>query len=252
MTKNLSSDKKVDETTITPKLLGFIKATRPQFLIAYLIVSFGALAQGVAKDYTIDPLVAVFSIILTLVSAIGVHYRDEAGDWAAGYDKEIGGMGVIRDGILEENTLRKVGRVISGVTIILGILQAFLLYITYEDLTLFIIGVPIFIMIVLVNFLTEEVPLGHEIITAGSYFATFYWVFLAQHWIINPSTFFFSIFVYLLVFALIPYQDIADAESDKKTGKRTLAVRMGIDGVGHLGIFVGLIGLLFLYVSMII
>ena len=252
MTENISVDKEIDETTITPKLIGFIKATRPQFLIAYTIISFGALAQGIASNFTIDPFVAIFSIILTLVSAIGVHYRDEAGDWAAGYDKEIGGMGVIRDGILEENTLRIAGRVISGITIGFGILQASFLYITYDDLTLFIIGIPIFIMIVLVNFLTEEVPFGHEIITAGSYFATFYWVFLAQRWIITPSTFFFSIFVYLVVFALIPYQDIADAESDKKTGKKTLAVRMGIDGVGHLAIFVGLFALLFLYISMTI
>ena len=169
MTKNLSSDEQVDETTITPKLLGFIKATRPQFLIAYVIIAFGALTQGVAENNTIDPLIALFSILIALVSAIGVHYRDEAGDWASGYDKEIGGMGVIRDGILEENTLRLVGRVISGVTIVLGVLQASILYITHNDLNLFIIGLPIFIMIVLVNFLTEEIPLGHEVITAGSY-----------------------------------------------------------------------------------
>ncbi len=252
MTKNLSSDEKVDETTMTPKLLGFIKATRPQFLIAYVIIAFGALTQGVVENNTIDPFIALFSILIALVSAIGVHYRDEAGDWASGYDKEIGGMGVIRDGILEENTLRFVGRVISGVTIVLGILQASILYITHNDLSLFIIGLPIFIMIVLVNFLTEEIPFGHEVITAGSYLATFYWLFLAQHWIITPSTFFFSIFIYLVVFALVPYQDIGDYETDKKTGKKTLVVKMGLDELGHLAIFVGLTALVFLYISMTI
>ena len=250
MTKNLPSDEKSSATTRTPKVVGFIKATRPQFLIAYLVVSFGALAQGMASNNSIDPLVALFSIFITLISAIGVHYRDEAGDWAAGYDKEIGGMGVIRDGILAENTLRTTGRAISGVTIVLGILQAYLLYITSNDLILFIIGVPIFIMIVLVNFLTEEIPFGHEVITAGSYLATFYWVFLAQHWEITPSTFFFSIFIYLIVFALVPYQDIGDYEADKRSGKKTLVVKMGIDKLGHLAIFVGLTALVFLYISM--
>jgi 1,4-dihydroxy-2-naphthoate octaprenyltransferase len=252
MTKNISSSETVEETTFVPKILGLIKATRPQFLIAYLIISFGALTQGEVNNFTIDPVIALFSIFLTLLSAIGVHYRDEASDWAAGYDKEIGGMGVIRDGILEENTIRKIGWSISGLTIVLGILQALILYITYNDITLFIIGFPIFIMIILVNFLTEEIPLGHEVITAGSYFATFYWVFFAQHWTITPSVFFFSLFLYLVVFALVPYQDIGDYEADKKTGKKTLVVKLGLDELGHLAIFVGLSALIFLYVSMTI
>jgi len=252
MTNNISSEEKKEITVDSQKILGLIKATRPQFLIAYLIISLGALTQGEVNNNTIDPIIALFAIFISILSAIGVHYRDEASDWAAGYDKEIGGMGVIRDGILHENTVRIIGRTISGVTIGLGILQALILYLTHDDFSLFIIGIPIVIMIILVNFLTEEVPLGHEVITTGSYLATFYWVYLAQHWIITPSIIFFSLFIYLVVFALVPYQDIGDYEADKKTGKKTLVVKLGLDGVGHLAIFVGLIALVFLYISMII
>jgi 1,4-dihydroxy-2-naphthoate octaprenyltransferase len=250
MTENVTTEKAKDLPNM--KIMGLIKLARPQFLIAYLIVALGALAQGLSQGFSINPFHAIFGILLILISAVGVHYRDEAGDWASGYDSEIGGMGVIRDGIMTEESVRIIGRIISAITIVLGIFQAQLLLVEYNQLSLFIIGVPIFFMIVFVNFLTEEIPLGHEVITTGSYLATFYWVYLAQNWILNPSVIAFSVFVYLVVFALVPYQDIGDIEADKKSGKKTLTAKLGIDGIGHLSIFIGLLSLLFLYLSLLI
>ncbi|MHA2173764.1 MAG: hypothetical protein ACXAB2_02525 [Candidatus Hodarchaeales archaeon] len=252
MTENKITNVNTDNIVNPAKILGLIKLARPQFLIAYFIVALGGLAQGLAQDFELNFFHAFFAISLTLVSAIGVHYRDEAGDWAAGYDLEIGGMGVIREGILAEDTVRMLGRIISAITIFWGILQAFLLFIDYDQPILFIIGLPIFLMIVFVNFLTEEIPLGHEVITAGSYLATFYWIYLSQNWVVNESIILFSGFIYLIVFALIPYQDIGDIEADSKTGKKTLTSKMGIDGVGHLSIFIGLSSLLLLYASMLV
>ena len=252
MTETTVNKNNEQETLPLTKFTGYIKLMRPQFLIAYLIIALGALAQGLVQDFTIDPFHAVYAIFATLMSAVGVHYRDEAGDWASGYDTEIGGMGVIRDGILAENTVRNAGRIITTIAIAIGIFQAYLLFSEFEQISLFVIGVPILIVIVFVNFLTEEVPLGHEIFTTGSYLATFYWVYLSQNWIVNSSVILYSIFIFLVVFALVPYQDIADIESDKKTGKKTLSAKLGIDGMGHLCIFAGLIALLFLYASMLV
>jgi 1,4-dihydroxy-2-naphthoate octaprenyltransferase len=239
------------EVSINQKIFGLFRLARPQFLIAYLIVGIGGLVVGAWQGLDIDLFVAFYSIIVVLISAIGVHYRDEAGDWAAEYDVEHGGMGVIREGTLNENTVRFLGRIISFITIIMGIIQAFYLFLSKNNPSLIIIGIPIFIMIVLVNYLTEEIPLGHEIITAGSYLATFYWMYLAQAWNISTSALFFSVFVYLIVFALVPYQDIGDVEVDSKTGKKTLTRKLGLDGVGHLSIFVGLISLMFLYLALL-
>jgi len=233
------------------KLAGLVKLTRPQFLIAYFIVAIGGLTMGLRENYSIDLSMAIFAILNVLLSAIGVHYRDEAGDWGSGYDKEIGGMGIIRNGIFTEDSVRNMGRILSFLTILLGIFQALILLIIENQGILFQIGIPIFVMIIFVNFLTEEIPLGHEIITAGSYFATFYWVFFSQNWILTPSVLFFSFFLYLIVFALIPYQDIADLEADAKTGKKTLASKLGLDGIGHLAIFIGLLSLLLLYVALL-
>ncbi len=246
--ENVNVEKKV---TINQKIFGLIRLARPQFLFAYLIVGVGGLVVGAQRGLDIDIFVALYSIIVVLISAIGVHYRDEAGDWAAGYDIEYGGMGVIREGTLSENTVRLLGRIISIITITMGIIQALYLFIAKNQPILLIIGVPIFMIIVFVNFLTEEIPLGHEIITAGSYLATFYWIYLAQTWNITTSVLFFSVFVYLIVFALIPYQDIGDMEVDAKTGKKTLTRNLGIDGVGQLSIIIGLISLVFLYLAIL-
>ncbi|UCE12876.1 MAG: hypothetical protein JSV04_11870 [Candidatus Heimdallarchaeota archaeon] len=239
------------EVPTNQKIFGLIRLARPQFLLAYLIVGVGGLAIGAQQGLDIDYFVAFYSIIVVLVSAIGVHYRDEAGDWAAGFDIEYGGMGVIREGTLSENTVRLLGRIISFITIIMAILQAVYLFITKNQPILLIIGIPIIIMIVFVNYLTEEIPLGHEIITAGSYLATFYWIYLAQAWNITTSVLFFSVFIYLIVFALIPYQDIGDMEVDIKTGKKTLTRKLGIDGVGQLSIIIGLISIVFLYLALL-
>ncbi|NHJ39917.1 hypothetical protein [Candidatus Hodarchaeum mangrovi] len=245
----MSKEKRVSQKE---KLVGLIKLARPQFLIAYFIVAIGGLTMGFKESYPIDLSMAVFAIFNALLSAIGVHFRDEAGDWASGYDKEIGGMGIIRDRIFTEDSVRTMGRILSSLTILLGLLQALIVLVLNNQGILFMIGIPIIIMIIFVNYLTEEIPLGHEIITAGSYFATFYWVFFSQSWVLTPSVLFFSLFLYLIVFALIPYQDIADLEADAKTGKKTLASKLGLDGVGHLAIFIGLLSFLLLYVAILI
>jgi 4-hydroxybenzoate polyprenyltransferase len=251
VTTNTQDASVEQEVTINQKILALIRLARPQFLIAYLIVGAGALVIGEMKGLSINFPMAIFSVVLALVSAIGVHYRDEAGDWSSGYDIESGGMGVIREGTLSENTVRLLGRIISFITIAMGIFQAINLYIAENEPILFIIGIPIFIMIIFVNFLTEEIPLGHEIITTGSYVATFYWIFFAQGWSLTTPVFYFSVFIYLIVFALVPYQDIADMEVDSKTGKQTLTRKLGLDGVGHLSIFVGLFSLVFLYIALL-
>lgn len=251
MTTNLENIAEKKEVSMNQKIFGLIKLARPQFLIAYLIVCIGGLVVGVRQGFEIDSYTAIYSIIVILISAIGVHYRDEAGDWASGYDIEYGGMGVIREGTLSENNVRSLGRIISFITIILGIVQAIVLSLSKNDPILLIIGIPIFIMIVLVNYLTEEIPFGHEIITAGSYLAAFYWIYLAQSWNVTTYVIFFSIFVYLIVFALVPYQDIGDVEVDAKTGKKTLTRKLGLEGVGILSIFVGLISLVFLYLAIL-
>ncbi len=251
MTTNVQNLPLKKDVTINQKIIGLIRLARPQFLIAYLIVGLGGIVLGINQGFSADISIALYSIIIVLLSAVGVHYRDEAGDWSAGYDVKSGGMGVIREGTLNENTVRLLGRIISFITIIMGILQAINLYGSKNQPILLIIGVPIFVMIVFVNYLTEEIPLGHEIITTGSYLATFYWIYLAQAWKITATVIYFSVFIYLLVFALVPYQDIGDFEVDSKTGKRTLTRVLGLDGIGHLSIFAGLISLLFLYLALL-
>jgi 1,4-dihydroxy-2-naphthoate octaprenyltransferase len=251
LTTNVKAINPEKDVSLDRKVFGLVRLARPQFLIAYLIVGTGGLVIGVRQGFNIDPFIAIYSIIVVIISAIGVHYRDEAGDWAAGYDQEYGGMGVIREGTLSEDTVRLLGRIISGVTIIMGIIQAVYLYLSENQPSLLIIGIPIFIMIIFVNYLTEEIPLGHEVITSGSYLTTFYWIYLAQSWSITTTVIFFSIFLYLVVFALVPYQDIGDVEVDTKTGKQTLTRKLGLDGVGLLSIFMGLISLVFLYLSLL-
>lgn len=237
------------EKPITRKqrLLAVVRLIRPQFIIAYIIIGISALAFGLFQDYKLLSFgSAFFAFVPIILAAIGVHLRDEAGDWSAGYDLESGGMGVIREGIFAEQAVRNWGRVITLIAIFLGIYQAI------EQPLMLLVGIPMFVVIIYANYLTEEVPLGHELVTASSYWGTFLWVYLYQEWPLTLSIILGSFFIYLIVLALIPYQDIADYEVDYKSGKKTLTVRLGLDGVGHLSIFLALFSLLILCLALLV
>jgi 4-hydroxybenzoate polyprenyltransferase len=57
----------------------------------------------------------------------------------------------------------------------------------------------------------------------------------------------FSLFSYLVALAFVPYQDIGDYEYDRRSGKKTLTVRLGPDKIGILSIMIGLAAILVLY-----
>ena len=82
------------------RLLAVIRLMRPQFLLAYIIIGLGGIIIGFSQDLELtSKSLSIIAFLPILIAASGVHYRDEASDWIKGYDKEFGGMGVIREGI---------------------------------------------------------------------------------------------------------------------------------------------------------
>jgi len=226
--------------------IGWIKAIRPKFLVSYVVLGIGGIIIGINHPgNTIDIVLLILSFITIITAGIGVHYRDEAADWLAGYDLESGGVGVIRDGILKVKHLQIVGRILTIISLGFAILQVF---ITWQ---LIYILIPLVPVIVLSNYVSESITLGHEVAPAFAYSMSLLWVFLAQGWIFTLSTLYFVIFAFLFVLALVPYQDVGDYEVDLKTGKKTLTVKLGIDAVGQLSIIIAVISLIFLYLSIL-
>ncbi|MBN1786575.1 MAG: UbiA family prenyltransferase [Candidatus Methanofastidiosa archaeon] len=225
----------------------YLIATRPQFLFAYLMLSLGGIVIGVSQGFgPVKVNALVMSMSTVIIAAIGIHYRDEASDWDKGYDREVGGMGVIRNGTLSSPELRRWGVLLNLVAFALIAYQVIIIP------ELLIVGLPASIILMWPNYLTEEVTLGHEAIISFSFWATMMWVYLGQGWDLTMPTMAFSVFAFMLAFAITPYQDIGDYEADRKSGKKTLTVRLGIDGVGQLSIFIVLVSLFFLYYSLII
>lgn len=231
---------------VTKKEKGFawLRAIRLQFVIAYVILGIGGLIVGSSiLGNKINIPFTVLSFAIIIISAIGVHYRDEASDWIEGYDKEIGGVGVIREGLLEPKPLQNIGRTLNIIAMLLAGLQIYfvrqLLYIVF----------PIIIVIIGANYLTEKLSLGHELGPAFAFTMAFIWVYMGEGWIVTSGIIWFAVFLFIFVFALVPYQDVGDYEGDKKSGKKTLTVRMGIDKVGQFSIIIALISLIILYIS---
>ncbi|HME54565.1 MAG TPA: UbiA family prenyltransferase [Candidatus Lokiarchaeia archaeon] len=226
------------------KIIAWLKATRAQFLFAYFIISLGGIMVGFAL-YKFLPsfTIACLSFVTIIVAAIGINFRDEAADWITGYDAEHGGVGVIREGFLSAKSLEISGRFIDTIALILAFYQVILVPV------LLYVFIPATILVLGANYLTEEIFLGHELSPALSFALSFIWVYLAQGWQLTLGILLFFLFVFVVVFALVPYQDIGDYESDKKTGKKTLTVKLGVDGVGQFSILMALMAMLLLYFS---
>ncbi len=234
--------------TFTKKkqFLGVIRLLRPQFILTHIIAGFGGLAVGLAYGFelTKDSL-GLYAFVPIIIIGIGVHLRDEVADWTAGYDAEHGGMGIFREGLFHVKTVRAWGFLLSGIGIVIGLLQ------TIGTSVMLIVAIPACIVVIFANYLTEEIPYGHELIIGSVFWGVFMWMYLAQKWPLTLSIILFSLFIYILFVAMIPYQDIGDYEADLKSGKKTLTVELRIDGVGHLGIFVALFSLVVLYFALI-
>ena len=226
------------------KIIGWLRATRPQFLFAYIVLGLGGLFIGLAL-FKILPSVsyAFLSFTTIILSTIGIHFRDEAADWLDGFDIEYGGVGVIRKGILEAKSLQFWGRLLDMIAIGIAVVHAYLVP------SLIYVIIPISLVIIGANYLTERVFLGHEFFPALSFAMSFLWVYLGQGWPFTTGILYFTLFAFTMVFALAPYQDIGDYETDKKSDKKTLTVKLGIDAVGQFSILIALLSLFLLYAA---
>ena len=186
------------------KIIGAIKATRPQFIIAYYIIGAGGLIIGLAQGFTLNIISAIYAYIAVGFAVAGINCRDEAYDWVAGYDIEYGGMGVIRDGTFEAKTLMRWGIILDIVAVILFIPPVFFYPLLLVPL------IPGVIVMIGANYLTEEIPLGHELMPPLSFLTVMLWIYLSQGWGFSIPTIYFSIYTYLIVLTLLPYQDIGD------------------------------------------
>ena len=220
---------------------GWVIASRPQFVIAYVIFFFGGIVFGKVQGFDPSPDRIIGSIMVMVIAALAVHYRDESADWSAGYDREHGGAGVVRSGLLSAGALSRVGAVLAACAI--GLI-ALLCY--YEPWAA-IAGVPGIVMILFHNGLTERISMGHELVTALSYWSAVTWAYSTQGWQVTRAFALFSLFSYLVALAFVPYQDIGDYEYDRRSGKKTLTVRLGPDKIGILSIMIGLAAILVLY-----
>ncbi len=226
------------------KTIGWIRAIRPQFLIAYVVLGLGGLFIGLALFRTLPSVwYALLSFTTIILATIGINFRDEAADWLDGFDKEYGGAGVIREGILAAEPLQLWGRLLDVIAMVIAVVQ------TIFVPTLIYVLIPIGLVIVGANYLTERIFLGHEFFPAFSFTMTFLWVYLGQGWPFTIGILYFTLFAFTLVFALVPYQDIGDYEADKKSGKKTLTVKLGLDKVGLFSILIALLSLFLLFAA---
>jgi 1,4-dihydroxy-2-naphthoate octaprenyltransferase len=232
----------------TDLLKAWIKASRPPFYIATLVpLTIGWVLAAKGRDWHPG------RFLLVNLAAFAVHmatnlindYFDHLHGTDAG--QSIGGSRVIQEGLLSLNALKKaifflysfaaaIAFYLMG-TLDLWLMLPMLLFSLFSSV--FYVAPPIRYGYHGLGELFVGVNMG-PIMVVGTY-----WVFAGK---VDWIPFCVSIPIALMVAAILYYQSLPDMETDRKVGKRTLAVRFGRSGafIG-LTIFWGLIYLSILF-----
>jgi 1,4-dihydroxy-2-naphthoate octaprenyltransferase len=209
------------------KWKAWIQASRPPFFIATLIpLSAGAVAAGKQGAFRLLPFVLVLfaSFLVHFATNIVNDYFDHLQGTDAG--DAIGGSRVLQDGKITMPELRKAILLLYSSASVIGVglslwlhLWAILPLMAFAAFSsLFYVAPPIRYGYHGLGEVFVGINMGPVMVLGCT------WVLLGR---VDWSSLPVSIPLGLMVSLILFYQSIPDIDTDQKTGKRTLAVRLG-------------------------
>lgn len=219
----------VDKNRSLTFLRAWMLAIRPKTLPAAAApVMLGSTLAFIDKSFDLFPAMA--ALLAALLLQIGSNVANDLYDFERGADsgERLGPTRVTQAGILSPEQVKRGMFLIFGVTIIIG------LYLTWHaGWPILLIGVAAIISAV--AYTGGPYPLGYHGLgdifvfiffglaaTVGTYFV--------QTGQTSPLSWWMAVAMGLLIVAILVVNNLRDIESDRKAGKRTLAVRLGKRG----------------------
>ncbi|MBU1449127.1 prenyltransferase [Patescibacteria group bacterium] len=224
------------------KVGGYIRAMRPQFLVFWVVM---VILAGVLSEF---PRPSLFMLTLLGMVFIGVscHLYDEYKDWMLGRDKECGGMGTLRQGVVTVKWLKRLSITCFSIA---GLVAAYLTFLVGWEVLAFV-GLGVLILTTLprheMMFMVRDLAIIVAVMSAmlGTYFV--------QASSLNLRVVLFSLGTCMWLMTVVVLQDIPDIKADRKTGKRTLPVVFGVEKATSVGILYGLIGLMLMTFAQVV
>lgn len=222
------------------QLKRFFHATRPKFFPASVLPIFAGTAWGYMVSGTFDGWVFVLALVATMCVHAGANVLNDVGDDAGGTDRQnedriypyTGGSRFIQTGIMSSNSMARLGISLLAIAAVAGLWLllekgSMVLWFGIAGVllaTLYSLG-PVRLSAVGLGELAVGVAFGVLPVAGAA------WL---QSGIIDLNLILFALPISAWVAAILLINEVPDIVPDAATGKRTLAVRFGLQGTAIL------------------
>ena len=218
-------------------------ATRPKFFPASVAPVLAGSAWGFAAVGRFDWLVFALALFATVCVHAACNVLNDVGDEAGGTDRQnedriypyTGGSRFIQTGILSANEMARLGISLLALAALAGVGLIFVkgALVLYFGLVGIVLGVlyslgPVKLSAMGVGETAVAIAFG-VVPIAGSA-----WLQGAQ---LDAGLLLFSIPISMWVAAILLINEVPDIAADSATGKRTLPVRVGLNGTAYVYLF---------------
>ena len=227
-----------DSVRLTAKRL--FHATRPKFFPASVLPVVVGTAFGTFAGDGFDSLVFVLALLATVCVHAASNVLNDVGDEGIGTDRVneariypyTGGSRFIQTGILDSAAMARLG---VSLLVVAAVCGAGLLILKGPVVLVFgVIGIALGVLYSLGPAKLSSIGLGEISVAIAFGVLPVSGAAWLQGAAIDASLLLFSIPVSIWVAAILLINEVPDIKADDSTGKRTLPVRMGLNGTATL------------------
>ena len=202
-------------------------ASRPKTLIVSIAPVLLGLALSLNKEVFSSTLVALLTLFASIFIQLGTNYINDLYDYLSGADDEnrLGPIRVVQAGLLSQNQIKKAALFSFGVALVIGIYLVFI-----GGIPILLIGS--FALISGYCYTGGPYPLGYN--GLGDIFVFIFYGLIAvpgtyylQSGILDIDSIIVGSSIGFIAVAILCVNNIRDINTDRKVGKKTLAVRFG-------------------------
>ena len=215
-------------------------ATRPKFFPASVLPVLAGTAWGVHAAGQFDGLVFFLALLATVCVHAGSNVLNDVGDDSNGTDRRneqriypyTGGSRFIQTGILDVGGMARLGVSLLGVAAVAGLI---LIYLAGPVVLLFgLCGITLGVLYSLGPVRLSALGLGETAVAAAFGVLPVSGAAWLQGAAIDAKLLLFAIPVSAWVAAILLINEVPDIDADAASGKRTLPVRLGLNGTARL------------------
>ena len=215
-------------------------ATRPKFFPASILPVLAGTAWGFKVSGTFEPAIFLLALLATLCVHAAANVLNDVGDDAGGTDRcnedriypYTGGSRFIQTGIMAAANMARLGITLLAVAAIAAV--ALLLARGPMVLAFGLTGVALGVLYSLGPVRLSNLGIGETAVAVAFGILPVTGAAWLQSGLINVESLLFSLPISAWVAAILLMNEVPDIGPDGATGKRTLPVRLGLDGTAML------------------